>query len=247
MHRTACALAALPLAACIDITGAVGEYGNLRYSLATDYDMGPADLEEASVLTGHWQRLSLALTDQGERGADDIVSVHHTVSPSAGVALVYDRDPEYLQDVAILVEQPGDYTLTTELDGEVFDRMDLRFDAPATLDAATWARAPGAEAFEQVEGDGQRLAEGTQLAFVPIPLDADGYRIVGDFVVEIGADPEGAVVPDYDDVGTYEDGVWGSLSATSVYLIEGGEVTVTVADRPNGVAFAQTFDVQPAF
>lgn len=246
MHRSALAIAALcfPLSACVDLTGTTGELGRIGYQLATDYDMGPVGLAEASVLTGHEQTLQLDLTDRGLRAAHDLRSVHHSVTPAAGVRLRYERENDYLGEIDILVEDPGTYTLTTEVDGAVFDFVTLHFDTPATLDAVTWVRQPGAEEFERVGGDGRSIAEGSQISFVPIPLDADGLRIAGVMDIEIGSDPEGAVVPAFDSFGTYEDGVYGSLDASSVYVIEAGALTVTLDDLPNAVTFSQAFDVR---
>jgi len=237
-------LTTLGTTACGDITDAVGELGNLQYELGTDYEMGRADLDEVSILTNHEQTLYLDLVDQGDADRYDMATVHHSMTPNAGVTLRYDADEEGLGSLDLLVTIPGDYTLTTEVDGEVLDYVYLRFDVPQTLDAATWIRPPGAEEFERAIGDGISIEEGTQISFVPIPLDAAGERIAGRLDVVTTSDPEGAVVPAWDDWGTYEDEVVGSVDPTSVYVIEPGPLTLTVTDEPNEASFSQVFEVR---
>ncbi|MFH1463982.1 MAG: hypothetical protein ABIO70_06335 [Pseudomonadota bacterium] len=247
MKPTTLIIAALvaPFAtACGDITRATGELGNLEYELFTDYEMGLARLDEVAILTGHTQTLYLDLADEDDADRLDLSTVHHAVSPSAGVTLDYHADEDGLFDLDILVEQPGEYTLTTEIEGEVFDYVYLRFDAPTALESATWVRAPGAEDFERAPGDGLVIAEGTQISFVPIPLDAGGDRIVGRIAVVTTSDPAEATVPSFTDLGTYEDGVVGSIDTTSVYVIEPGPLTMMLTDEPNGVTFEQVFDVR---
>jgi hypothetical protein len=237
-------LTALCTVACGDFTEAVGELGNLQYELGTDYEMGRARLDDVSILTNHPQTLYLDLVDDDDARRLDLSTVHHSVSPSEGVTLSYDAEEDGLMALDVLVTAPGDYTLTTKLEGDLYDYVYLHFDAPTSLTSATWIRAPGADEFERAIGDGVTIEEGTQISFVPIPLDAGGERIAGRLEVVTTSDPEGAVVPAWDDWGTYEDGVIGSVDSTSVYVIEPGTLTVTVTDEPNAASFSQVFEVR---
>ncbi len=250
MNSKTIAFAALALAlttGCLDSTSATGDHGRIDYSLFTDYDPGIGDLTEVSIITGHWQDLDLDLTSRGEKRAEDLSTVEHSISPSTGVSLEYDAEDDHLEDLRILVEDPGVYTLTTTVDGILFDSITLEFDAPAALDAVTWVREPGAEDFDEPAAAVPTVDEGAQVSFIAIPYDLDGDRIAGELDVSVTADPEGSVVEAYDTWGSYEDGIVGGFSEASVYFIEGGEITLTVSDAVNGVDFEQTFDVIPAF
>ncbi len=248
MNRTALAtVALLATTGCLDVTSATGELGMIDYRLYTDYDPGLGDLTEVGIITNHTQSLNLFLTEDGEREGLDLTTVSHSVTPSEGVWLDYDADDEFLDDLSIHVEQPGIYTLTTEIEGELFDTITLEFEAPATLDAVTWVRSPGADEFDEPSVAQPTVDEGTQVSFVGIPLNADGDRIAGEFELAVSADPAGSVVEAFDTWGSYEDGIVGSVSEASVYFIEGGTITLTVSDQANGVDFVQVFDVVPAF
>jgi hypothetical protein len=240
---TASAILMLSTTACLDATRGMGELGNIRYSLYTEYDPGTGEITDTPILVNHAQDIYLDLSDRGERAAGDLSTVRHTVSPSDGVTLDYSADDDGLNRIEITVTDPGEYTLSSEVEGDLLDTITLEFDAPAELDAVTWIRSPDTEEFEEPAAVQPAVDEGAQVTFVGIPLDADGERIAGRFEVEISADPEGAVVDAYDIWETHEDHVYGGTSEASVYFIEPGAITLTVSDEANGVDFAQTFDV----
>ncbi len=240
---TAACILMLGTTACLDATRGMGEMGHVRYSLYTEYDPGYGEITDTPILTNHEQSLYLALSDRGERVANDLGSVSHSVSPSEGVTLVYDYDDDELEELDITVTQPGVYTITTEVDGAVFDYITLEFEAPTSLDAVTWIRSPGEDEFVEPAVAQPTVDEGAQITFVGIPLNVDGDRIAGRFDVSVSADPEGSVVEAYDVWESYEDYVWSSPTEASVYFIETGEITLTVTDEANGVDFEQTFDV----
>ena len=249
MNRIALATIALlaTTTGCLDVTSATGDMGMIDYRLYTDYDPGLGDLTEVGIITNHTQSLNLFLTEDGEDEGLDLSTVTHSISPSEGVWLDYDPDEDHLDDIYIHVEHPGIYTLTTEVEGDLFDTITLEFEAPAVLDAVTWVRSPGADEFGEPTAAQPTVDEGTQVSFVGIPLNADGDRIAGEFELSISADPEGSVVEAYDTWGSYEDGIVGSMSEASVYFIEGGEITLSVSDEANGVDFVRTFSVTSAF
>ncbi len=241
------ATAGLLTSACLDVTDATGELGHIDYRLYTDYDPGLGDLTEVGIVTGHTQVLYLDLTASGEDAAGDLGSVQHSVSPSEGVTLRYGRDDELLEELEITVTSPGTYTLTTQLDGAVFDTISLDFEAPAELRAVTWLREPGAESFVEAEAATPVVPEGTQVSFVGIPYDPDGERLAGELALGLEPDPAGSVVAAFDTWGSYEDGIVGSVSEASVYFIEGGAITLSLIDEPNGVVHERSFEVTPAF
>jgi len=243
-----CALLALGTTACGDSTSATGELGRIDYSLYTYYEVDAGRLTDVSILAGHPQRLSCNLTTSGEDDAESPGEIVHSVSPASSASVWShdgDSDSDYVADVYVTVEAAGDYTIESHLDGELFDTITLHFDVPTALDAVTWVREPGEPDFTKTQADSPVVSEGTQVAYVPYPLDAVGDRIAGTFAATLTADPAGSVVTAYDLDGIYEDGIWGSEVEDSVYFIEPGEITLTMLDEVNDVDFAQTFQVSP--
>jgi len=230
---------------CGDLSSSTGELGRLNYSLHSDFLVDGTALVGTSILTGHPQTIGLDLTDQGENDASNAEEITHTVTPADGVTIEEWNPDDDVGWVTLTVETPGDYVLESNLDGSVFDRITLTFDSPSTMDLVTWLRAPNAEDFDQAGTGVLAVAEGTQAAFVPIPLDANGDRIAGDFVPEISADPEWAVVTGINVLGIYEQNVVVARSPASVYFIEPGAISIDIADTVNGVSGTVDFDVAP--
>lgn len=145
-----------------------------------------------------------------------------------------DGDSELVSGFSLTVTEPGDYELGADLEGEEFDFIQLSFDAPASLDLVIYTRAPWAESFEGVtDSEPHAVAEGTQLAWLPVPLGTDGERLQGDLVVEMSADPTESVVPAANVTHVNEDEVQEVFDAASLYFIEPGDVTVTITDEEN--------------
>ncbi len=197
-----------------------------------------------SILTGHTQTLGTSLTDDGEDDADNPGDIEHSVSGGATIQQS-DAGEDDVPTVYVTAPSPGDYTIESYLEGALFDTITLWFDSPADLDAVTWIREPGDEDFEKSQAATPVVPEGTQIAYVPYPLDADGDRIAGVFDAFLTADPASSVVTAYDLDGIYEDGIWGHEEEASVYFIEPGEITLTMSDVINGVDFVQAFEVEP--
>lgn len=243
-HRKALlALLAGAAVSCGDVTSSTGTYGMIDYSLYTRYEMAAGELTEVSIITGHTQEVTVELTETGEEEAADPSAITHSVTPSSGVTLnLLEAAEDEAPDIEITVTDPGTYTLQSTLEGEVFDEIELVFDTPVSLDLITRVRGPYETDFQEVSGTPE-VEEGTQAVFLPIPLDSAGDRIAGDFEVEIIGDPADSVVPGYNIHGVYEDDIWYSTTPASVYLIEPGEVSVTLDDVQNGVSAEQSFTV----
>ncbi len=240
----AATLALLGLATgCGSVTSATGEYGRIDYALSADYEMDDAALTEVSILTGHPQYIVTNLTSDGEEDADNPGEIEHRVTPSEGVLLAADEVGADIDDIEITVSEPGTYLIESVLAGVVFDRIELSFDAPSSLDAMTWLREPGDEEFVLGSDESNQVTEGTQAAFLAIPMDAEGERIVGRFDMQLSADPDWMVVPDWSVAGTYEQQVSGWAAEEAIYFIEPGSVSITLADEVNGVQVSRDFVV----
>ncbi len=242
-------LAALALAllatGCGDMSSSTGQLGRLNYSLHSDFLVDGSALVGTSILTGHAQTITVDLTDSGENDTDDPEDIVHTATPSAGVTIETWESGSDVGHMTITVSTPGDYVIESMLDGAVFDWLTLTFDSPTSMDLVTWLRQPNGEDFDKASGSPIIVAEGTQAAFVPIPLDASGDRIAGDFVPVITADPEWAVVTGVNVLGIYEQNVVVARSPASVYFIEPGAISVSVADDVHNVDGVADFDVSP--
>jgi hypothetical protein len=229
--------------ACGDITGATGVNGRVNYSLYTHYELDDWNLTEVALVTGHPQLIQTEFTSKGEEQLTGEASeIEHSMDPAAGVDLL-DFEGENISDMLVTVEDAGDYTLQSELDGEVYDYIELSFETPDELELITWLRNPGEEAFEQVEAETISVGEGGQVTFLPVPRSG-GERLAGDLTVEIATVPESAVVRGENIYGVYEQNVTSSDQPVSLYFVEPGTVTVTIADVPNGVEISQTFSVE---
>ncbi len=241
------ALMALATTGCGDLTSATGEFGRVNYQLHTDYLMEEALLTQVGIITGHQQHIGTTLTDAGENEAgNDGEEITHEVTPSEGVTIEADSDgDDEISDILVTVEQPGEYTFESYLDGQLFDRIVLVFETPVELNLLTRVREPYSDDWDTLNpGEGQ-VEEGSQVAFLPIPLNESGDRIAGDFDAQLEADPSWAVAPAYNLLGVYEQNIVGSASPVSVYFIEPGEVTVTLTDTVNGTDASWQFDVEP--
>ncbi|MDP2311115.1 MAG: hypothetical protein Q8P18_34160 [Pseudomonadota bacterium] len=246
-------LVLLPLlAACgVDNVGSNGELGHLSFSLVSDWYLDETELTAVTVVTGHAQSFGVGLTNRGEDLADDQADeIEYSMDPDVGVTIqqsgpadddVEDPGPPSL---ALTVTEPGSYTLVANLEGRVFDRIQLAFDAPDALDLALYTRAPWAEDFEALVGPGpSQVREGTQLAWLPIPVSAEGVRLAGDVGASMTADPIEAVVPADNVTHVNEDEVFDASNVPSLYFIEPGDVTITIGDTANPAVGTHPFVV----
>ncbi len=239
------------LAGCaVDSVGANGELGHLSFTLVSDWYLDSENLTEVDIVTGHAQHFLVDLTERGRRQADDNADhVRYHMEPDDGVEIdqgEVDDDAEHpdAPSFGVTVSEPGSYTLVAELEGELFDRIQLSFDQPSALELTLYTRGPWAEEFAAIEGEGPtQVLEGTQLAWLPIPLDADGERLVGDLAGTMSADPESAVVPAENVTHVNEEVVSHTAGVPSLYFIEPGDVTVTVTDQAGPGAGAHPFVV----
>jgi len=230
---------------CGDTSSSTGEFGKISYSLHSDFLVEGSELVGISILGGHTQQISVSLTSQGEGDASNPEEIEHVVSPSNGVTIETTNSSDDIRYFTITVQDPGDYLIESMLNGQVFDRITLTFDTPSSMDLVTWVRVPNGTDFTEAIGSPISLDEGAQAAFVPIPLDASGERIAGDFVPVVTASPDWAVVTGINVLGIYEQNVFVARSPASVYFVEPGLIDLTIADGVNGVEGVASFDIAP--
>jgi hypothetical protein len=251
IHRLtflAYALTALSLAACGDLNVADGELSRVTYALHSDYLTENVALTEVSLITGHVQPISTGLTLEGRTVAGDKAAlIEHVATPGSGVEITHHASfsNHEIRSFDLEVTTPGTITVAGLLDGEVFDQIQLTFDTPSDLELVTRTRAPYSDDWEDLDDDETLVAEGSQVAFLPIPLDASGARLAGNFEVDVQAEPSWAVSPSWNVLGVYEQSIIGSPSPVSLYFIEPGLVTVTLTDLANGVSATRHFEVLP--
>ncbi|MCP4499724.1 MAG: hypothetical protein GY822_07150 [Deltaproteobacteria bacterium] len=231
----------IAMVGCGDSNRSTGEMGNLEYSLFAEYILPGTELVDTPILVGHPQTIRVYPTSAG---SDQLSSgyVVHNLLPTNGATLTF-SDREQVADLVIDATLPGTYTIESKLDGEVFDRTQLTFEAPTQLEIITWVRAPQEDAFVKSDLDVVLTEEGTQVALLPIPLNASGDRIAGDFIPSVSADREGALVFNRNVLGIYEQQVASSSSPTNFYLVESGQIVVQIADSVNNIVETLTFNV----
>lgn len=234
-------------AGCGDQVGDVGDLGRLTYGLHIDYEID-GRLREQKLVTGHTQILDIELTKKGEKQSRHPGLIEHKLSPAAGTEVLFDPGDEDDNDPPaawITVDAPGSYVLESWLEGELFDALPLEFGTPARLDVRTQIRPPGSDSFDTRTDDKEQLvAEGTQVAFLTIPLDKKGDRLVGQYEVAVSWTPEWAAIQTYNVLGVYEnEGVFGSLAEHSLVFIDPATVTVDLIDVPNGMTDQVVFEV----
>jgi hypothetical protein len=246
--------ASLLLAACRDDSDQVnGELGHLSYSLGTIRGLESSSLTDVDIVTHHTQPITVTMGHNGERDAKkDAWQIIHRISPGSGATLVQEdfsgaeEKPDRAPSFTINAEDPGLYLLESLLNGEVFDRINISFALPTSIELLTWTRPPYGEAFGSVEGGFVDVQEGTQLAWRGIPLDSDGNRLAGEIGTGFSAIPAEMVVPaqnvyDLSDEDEFYGGVIPSL-----YFIEEGDITITLSDTVNDASATRHFTVSPA-
>ena len=146
---------------------------------------------------------------------------------------------------SLTVSTAGTYTLETQLNDELFDRIELEFAKPDRLDVITWVKLSQSSEFQKVSTNGTiMVSEGSQVSVIPVPVTADGERIMGDFDVDISASPAWAMVATENIIGAYEQNVVSSNDPVSLVFIEPGEVEVTIRDAVNDIEGVLVFSVE---
>jgi hypothetical protein len=229
-------------AGCGDYTASNGELGRLSYGLSTDYEIASDDLGSVALLTNHPLHLSVQLTEKGREDAD---GAEDEIEHSAEGAVVETGEGEP-GDLVITAAEPGEISVSSSLDGALFDRIVLTFDRPSELDLVSWVRGPYAEQWQDTTGH-ERLVveEGGQISFLAIPFAASGERLLGEFTPEVTVEPPELAVPDATVVNVYEEEVWTEPAPVTFFAVEPGEAVFTITDAGNGVSVSIPVTIEP--
>lgn len=245
------ALVALAAVGCGDTVEDVGDLGMLTYALHIDYEV-EGGLRENRLVTGHAQTINVGLTDKGRKRADHPGLITHEVSPAPDAELLFDPGEDDDSDVPgifLTAYTSGPFTVESYYEGELFDTITIDFGRPMSLDVQPWLREPGSMRFELKSGaaGATQVVEGTQVAFLAVPLDQRGHRLVGDYPLELSWDPEWAAIQTWNVLGVYEEeAVFGSLAEESLVFVDPATVTVELVDEPNGMVDSRVFEVTDA-
>jgi len=231
---------------CGDFTSSSGELGMLNYGLHTTYELDGA-LTEVSLITRHSQSIHVDLSSTAEESIADPWEITHSASQT-GISISSDdtdegnTNPPGFDVIAI---EPGYYTVESYHNDELLDRIELMFDVPLNIDVISWIRPGQDDTFSTSSTDQEVSIElGTQVAFLPIPLDPNGERLIGDFNVTYTVEPKSAAIRTHNVIEVYEnEGVLGAPANDSLVFIETGKVTVTIADDLNGISTQRVFTV----
>lgn len=236
------------LAACGGQASATGELGRLDYTLAADFIPSDATLTENRVVTGYEQVFSVGTLERATRDFDGLYDVQHRFDPPGGVTLLTDPgeptsddEDEEVPNFRVTVTDPGVYTLFSELDGDVVDRLTLEFATPTEVELIARRRFPSEERFSDVV-PGQAVPFGTQVSVLPIPSDA-GERLMGDIRVTMSGTPEDAILQDVSVLSHVEQAVY-TRATNTVYLVEVGKVALDVTEPVSGAAETLDFVVE---
>ncbi len=243
----------------VDSASTNGELGRMTFTLVSDYYLDEHDITDSAIVTEHEQSFGIDLTGEGKDDAGTRADeIEYVITPDDGVTLSQpgpdqdsgddDHDGEIAPSFNVSVRDPGEYQMEARLGDETFDRIQLTFDRPNTLDLATFLRGPWQDDFRKHSGATEAnfvtVAAGTQLAWLPIPLDINGERLLGDLGADMSADPASMVVPAGNVEHVDEDEVQTFFGAPSLYFINVGEVTVTITDSANPAAGSVKFLVE---
>lgn len=233
---------------CGDLVSDQGDLGRLTYTLHVDYEI-PGGLRDHRLVTGHTQIIDVGLTRKGEKQSKSPGTIEHRVTPSGGADVLFDPGNEADTEppaVWITVDAPGSYTLEAYDDGELFDTITLEFARPSQMELRSQIRAPGEDAFGKSTDKKllQQVPEGAQVAFLTIPLDTKGERLVGQYDVEVSWTPEWAAIQTFNVLDVYEEeGVFGNLAETSLVFVDPATVVVDLVDAANNMTDQITFEV----
>lgn len=249
------ALLALIVACGGDSTSTAGDLGNLVFSFYSDYEMGTVSLADASFATGVTHHISVRIKEY-QRTIN--YSLTHYVADAVGVTVTSDACPDHYDTACIpgfSIKATTAGTVTVKaFEGKdngstLIDSVTLTFKNMAEIEPIVKGRGPWEEVFGKIEPTGDRfiVEEGTQVIFVPVPLDGDGKRLLANFDCSYTFDDDTMVVPgrNVDSTPYEDDSEWWLVGPDNFYFIEEGEVTLTVTESESGFSSEALFEVVP--
>lgn len=227
-------------------TSGVGIMQNIAYTLHSDFVAEEGNITGLSIVTGHEQWILTDLTAQGaEEAGEEKVNITHSVFPATDSVLIEShKSRSDVPNFDVTVFDAGTYKIMSLLGYTVIDYIYLTFEQPNEMEVVTWVLAPDTEEWIDFSGFGPHTIEvGSQATFLPIPR-RNGERLAGDIAVDLYATPEEAIVQGENVNAVYEQNVVTSTSPVSIFLVEEGEVAITLDDAANSLAFDVSFIVE---
>jgi len=232
------------LCACGDLTSATGHFGNLTYGLYTDYEVG-GSLGSVSLITGVPQHIEVSLSIFADDELEDGYGISHEVWPDDGVNISQDFDLLGVADFSITAWRPGSYTITSSQYGRMIDMIDLRFATPAKVKILSDVRGPDEDYGTQYSGYRIDIREGSEVCFWVLLTDGMGRAVVGQYDMAVTASPAYSVVTG-GGFGSTLGPVNYQRAARSLFFVEPGLVTITVAGENGGFRASQRYQVVTA-
>ncbi|HSA32313.1 MAG TPA: hypothetical protein P5077_01160 [bacterium] len=249
------ALFALIVACGGDSTSTAGDLGNLVFSFYSDYEMGTVSLTDASFATGVTHHISVRIKEY--RQTINYSLTHYFVD-AAGFTVTSDTCPDHydtacIPGFSIKATKAGTVTVKAfegEHDGStLIDSVTLTFKEMADIEPIVKGRGPWEAVFDQIEPEEDRFVveKGTQVIFVPVPLDGAGKRLLANFDCSYTFDDDTMVVPgrNVDSTPYEDDSEWWLVGPANFYFVEEGEVTLTVTETESGFSSEALFEVVP--
>ncbi len=207
-----------------------GENRRIEYHLSNDTWMEEVPLDEVGIIAWHEQEFSADLTLRGKILAHEEDRFEHQLQGAEPGWFEEEEDQNGLPGLSLGDHEPGSYELQTWRDGELFDRISLRFEEIAYLDAEIRLRPPGGDSYSALEPGAETVQVGTVATLVPAPIGADGELLAGSADYRLSAAPASRV-----DVN------W--LFDENLEFIEPGEVTLYLTDDCGVASFQRSFTV----
>lgn len=245
------------ITACFgDTTSTAGDLGNLVFSFHSDYDMGTVSLTDASFATGVTHHIDVRVKDY--KRTTNYALTHYFADTDGFTVTTDDTCPNQydtacIPGFSVKATTAGTVTIRAfegEHDGStLIDSVTLVFKDMADIEPIVKGRGPWEATFGKIVPTGDRfiVEKGTQVIFVPVPLDSDGKRLLANFQCDYTFDDDTMVVPgrNVDSTPVEDDSEWWLVGDANFYFIEEGEVTLTVTESESGFSSEALFEVVP--
>ncbi|MFC1669089.1 hypothetical protein ACFL20_01755 [Spirochaetota bacterium] len=221
-----------------DITSSLGEEGNLRYSITTDYYIN-SSLIDSTLATKITHSIDVDLAKSIE--AEESMIITHMIEPSSNSTITNTGScPSYnkicVKNISLKTSSPGAYTITSVNGNKTIDYITLQFDEAETIDIIVKEREAYQNSFD-IKSKPVIAIEGSQVVFIPIPTASDETRLIANGSYNVECNSTGLAVPgknisDVNEGNNFfdTDGVWSWMGDQNYYLIEEGTVKFTITE-----------------
>jgi hypothetical protein len=233
---------------CSNLDGNAGEQGRLHFSLGSEFRSSESDLDGASIVAGHTQRVAVELTAKGEDDIQEPNEVQYRLIPHQGTTVRALPGTTYeAPTLEVLVTKEGRYRLEAIYKGKIVDSAELTFDTPDALQITVRTRGPYEQAFVTAAASDTSLEveEGSEVAFAVTPLKG-AIRLLGHVEARVSATPRALVVPGMEASWLAEQDAWSVEGQVTFYFIDPGSVNITLSDPISGASGSYAFVISAA-